>query len=350
MVMALMEDLRRTGHEVGLVSEAGSYALRTAAGLGMTVFEARFFRSRLDLSVSLRLARFIRGFAFDVVHVHGARAGFFAGFVPRNSGFPPFVYTVHGYHFLHKPTGIRHAAALAERRASFRSEETIFTSQHDLQVAIRWGILRNPARGTVICNGVRWQDVPGSGGADEKCVGFLGRLTHAKDPILFLQTLRILASEGFTAKIIGGGDMAHEIGRFIGQYGLEEAVRLTGPLSREQALTELAGVGLLLMTSRWEGTPLAALEAMHMGIPVVAADVSGMGEIIESGVTGALVRGRNPEDYAHAVREIACDFKFRLKLVDNAQKVARKRFSQDRVTSDYIALYKRVLANHRSAK
>ena len=88
---------------------------------------------------------------------------------------------------------------------------------------------------------------------------------------------------------------------------LSERVEFVGSLPRAQALERLRSVDVLLMPSLWEGMPLAALEAMAMGVPVVASAVGGLKEIIEDGRSGFLIDDRDPGRYAAAVRGLRAD-------------------------------------------
>src|SRR3712207_2688788 len=108
---------------LGLVTQANSYLFDEARSLGIECFGVDFFRSRVDARVPVKLHRFVRKFDPQLVHVHGSRAGFFhAGAATR----VPTVYTVHGYHFLHKgPVFVRWLALNAERVANRRAKRVV---------------------------------------------------------------------------------------------------------------------------------------------------------------------------------------------------------------------------------
>ncbi len=307
--------------------------------MGIAVSGIDFFRSRLDLSVTIKLRRLVRSFGPNVVHVHGGRAGFLAGMLSSNRKRSPVIYTVHGYHFLRKPWGVRHLAALAERRISGWADMTAFVCHYDRRLAKEWRILPEAERGTVVYNGIKLEDIPQKSLTDPTSIGFFGRLTYQKDPLLFVEMARILAAEGYTAKIVGGGDMERDVRRAIEMYGLADSVKLCGSLPRRKALTEIADSAVVVFPSRWEGLPIALLELMYMGIPIVAADVSGIPEIIENEVSGVLIEERDPRQYVPAIRKLAEDSEYRDRLVKNARRTVTEQFIQQRTTEQYMQLY-----------
>ena len=126
---------------------------------------------------------------------------------------------------------------------------------------------------------------------------------------------------------------------------LSERVEFTGSLPRAQALERLRAVDVLLMPSLWEGMPLAALEAMAMGVPVVASAVGGLKEIIEDGRSGFLVEGRDPGPYAAAVRRLIADPAERAGVVARAREVVAERFAWAAAQEAYLDLYRAALAS-----
>ncbi len=342
-VLALSRELLNDGLEVGVITQEDSYALSSARSFGLWTHGIDFFRSRFDLRVPINLWKAGRGFAPDIFHIHGSRAGFFFGLLTRGPGFSPVVYSIHGYHFLKKPWGVRHLAAGAERIASSRADCVIFVSGYDATVALDWRILSPAKRFVIIRHGLQTGDVPNQEKFDPYCIGFLGRLVYQKDPLLFVETMRILAGEGFTAKMVGGGDLESEVKTLISKYGLDYKVRVLGHLPRDQALREIAETGVVVMPSRWEGSPLALMEAMVMGVPVVAASVSGIPELIEDGVSGIMVPERDPQAYAAAVRRVVREPGVASQFREKARKRIQEKFGFSRMVSEYKSLYNQLV-------
>lgn len=216
-----------------------------------------------------------------------------------------------------------------------------------------------PDKITVIYNGVDLQrfrpaaEASGRGkrrrkwGLPEEApvVGGVGRLHQQKNFPLFLQVAREVVRELPEAcfVIAGEGPDRKDLESLARDLGIAAQVHFLGYVSD---ITELyPALDALLMTSRSEGTPLAVLEAMAMGVPVVAARVDGMAEVLEDGRDAYLVP---LEDLAQFVRR-TCSL-----LKDKATAGRFSRAGLDKVRSHYAAeamvrqvedLYRRYLEN-----
>jgi glycosyltransferase involved in cell wall biosynthesis len=322
---------------LGLLTQENSYLLNQAQSLGIECFGVNFFRSRLDARVPLNLRRVIRKFGPEFVHVHGGRAGFFYALTSTNVS---TVYTVHGYHFLHKsPFFIRKFALNAERMASRRAHRVIFVSKHDAEVARAYGLLTHSKRGVVIYNGIPLGQIPKANPREPERLGFIGRLEYPKDPLLFLDVMEHLPR--YSATIVGSGALEDKVRIEIERRGLSR-VRMLGTLSRSRTLQELSQLHTVIMTSRWEGLPLLPLEAMWAGVPVVATSVGGLSEIIENGESGLLVGSRSADDLARAVTQLTDDPALRERIVENARQRVATLFSEERMLFEITRVYQEI--------
>ena len=343
-VLALTGDLARHGGlQPAFVVQQGSYALAEAQRLGVETRGLDFARSRMPFAPARALRVAVDELTPDLVHVHGSRAGFFLACASRSSGLPPVVYTVRGYHFLGKPFGVRHAAALAERFAHSRADATVHVCRYDSELADRWHLVPRGAKRTVIYNGIDPAELPRAADTDLRCIAFLGRLSFQKDPQLLAGIAAGLARAGYRLRVIGGGESEAEFAARLRALGIADKVELLGALPRTLALAELASAGALVLPSRWEGLPIAPIEAMAIGVPVVAANVSGLPEIVESGVSGALIDARTPEPYVSALRALCEDLPLRARTIAAGRAVVESRFNRARNLEAHLALYASLL-------
>lgn len=335
IVLGLVEACLGAAMETHLLVQTGSYAAERGRALGATVHEADFFAGRFNRAAERRLVEVATAVQPDAIHVHGGRAAFFA-----RRGLPaPTVYTVHGYHFLRKPPLLRILGLLAERRAARMAAEIVFVCHFDQELCERMNLApRNTAK-QVIFNGVRVEDLGGDASPEPKRIAFLGRLTEQKDPGLAVATMAQLATEGYRMEMIGGGEMESEVRAEISQRGLDGSVSISGAVKREEALAKLRRAEAMLMTSEWEGLPVAVLEAMAIGVPVVASRVSGIPEIIEDGVDGVLVDSRDPADFAEGVRSLEGR---RQGIVAAAREKIERQFLWRDCAARHLELYRRL--------
>ncbi|MFI5384826.1 MAG: glycosyltransferase family 4 protein [Fimbriimonadales bacterium] len=339
MVLGILEHLARKGADVILVVDEGSYAAKEAVKMGVKTIELPFFRSRFDRETRRRLAETVRSVSPDVIHLHGTRAAFFAlgglkGLRARTA------YTVHGYHF-HRKNALAAALAIqAERMIARAVGEVVFVCKNDQDLATRLRILPSGKPTCVIYNGVRVEDLPRATGQDKNRVGFLGRLVRQKDPELIGAIALLLLERGYEPLIIGGGEEEPVVRRILGGETTTRAT-ITGMLPKEEALKALSTCGAMILPSRWEGFPVSILEAMGMGVPVIAAAVNGVPEAVRDGETGFLVSGRTAEDFC-APLEALKDEALRARITDAALRLVRKQFSMRACTAAHEELYARL--------
>jgi glycosyltransferase involved in cell wall biosynthesis len=98
----------------------------------------------------------------------------------------------------------------------------------------------------------------------------------------------------------------------------------------------------ILVTSRWEGFPLVVLEALCLGVPVVAPAVDGVTEVVEDGVSALLIDSRVPRELAAAVRRVTTDRALRGSLVARGRERVRSEFSEERMLAGIEDIYSHV--------
>lgn len=118
------------------------------------------------------------------------------------------------------------------------------------------------------------------------------RLTGWKGVDGLIQVLPELPETGLV--IVGDGPLRGELSAQARDLGVEGRVRFVGTIPKEQVLAYLRACDVFVLNSTYEGLPHVLLEAMAAGLPVIATDVGGTGEIVESGRNGLLVPPHDP--------------------------------------------------------
>lgn len=171
----------------------------------------------------------------------------------------------------------------------------------------------------------------------------LGSLKQAKNYPRLVDIAAALRDRGITARfrIAGEGPDRRAIERRIAEHGVQDMVALLGARSDAGAL--LRSSDLYLLTSDWEGMPIALLEALQAGLPVIAADVGACGEIIGcDGGCGFLVPPGDVDSYCERIAGLAQDAERRLAMAAAARARARG-FSITKSWAAYRALYAQVV-------
>jgi glycosyltransferase involved in cell wall biosynthesis len=178
--------------------------------------------------------------------------------------------------------------------------------------------------------------------ADRPLALFLGRLSPVKGPDVLVEALRPLRERGVRAAFVltGEGQLRGPLEDAVRAHGLQDEVVFTGPVPRERVAEYLAASDVLVLPSRSEGLPHAVLEAMALGLPVVASAVGGVPEVVQDGVTGALVPPEDPRALAAALEPLLIDAGLRARYGRAGQAAfARREHTWDRVARELDALY-----------
>lgn len=193
--------------------------------------------------------------------------------------------------------------------------------------------------------------VPSASAADAEAAPtllFPARLAPEKDPLLFVDTIAALRERGVTvsARMLGG-PMIETVRRHVGATGLADRITVLGSVADMRP--EYARADAVVLTSRTEGIPLALLEAMSCGLPVVAPDVGSVAEVVD-GRVGALVERRSAAGFANALEPLLRDASLRRRLGHVARARVVDGFSVERGARHFERLYRElVIASDRTS-
>jgi glycosyltransferase involved in cell wall biosynthesis len=315
---------------------------RVGCDVFITPMDEEIAWNSIQLAVELA-----RHHAVDLIHAHLPNAHILAGLVGKLTG-TPVVSTIHSRYLC------------SEQLAISRMTETnlLLICQEAYGQALALGI--PPERLTHIQNGVDLKrftpersrsefraalGIP----LDAPLIGFVGRLEWEKGPDNFVRLAERVLSRRPDAHfaLVGEGSMEAELEEMIAPRGLSKRIHLAG-VWRNIAQVYPA-FDLLAQTSRSEGMPLALLEAMACGLPVVAMDVGGVAEAVEVGVNGLICRRNDLDWMARKIIEIL-DEPETLKMWGRAaRKRAEKLFDLRVSVERTAALFERLAAGRKKA-
>ena len=177
--------------------------------------------------------------------------------------------------------------------------------------------------------------------AESQIVGYIGSFRRVKNPQLLLDAFTSVAQHNYRAHLvcIGDGPLRDEIAATTRNLALEHRVHLLGV--RSPAASYLQSFDVFVLPSLSEGCPLALLEAMGQGIPVIVTDSGGLTEIVTQLETGQVVPVGDEQLLAEAIARVLRDPELGARMAEQAKKVISERFSFDEMLSSYEALYQR---------
>jgi glycosyltransferase involved in cell wall biosynthesis len=141
---------------------------------------------------------------------------------------------------------------------------------------------------------------------------------------------------------VGDGPERGRLLQLAEQLGIRAHVRFWGFRGKIQQI--LACCDLFVNSSTTEGISVSILEAMSMGLPVVATAVGGTPSIVKSGGNGLLVAPGRPDQMANAMLWLLQDCELRYRMGDRGLEQVKERWSLERMAARYLELYQQVLA------
>jgi colanic acid/amylovoran biosynthesis glycosyltransferase len=175
----------------------------------------------------------------------------------------------------------------------------------------------------------------------------ISRLTPKKGLEYGLRAVAALVQEGVSVEytVIGDGPLRPKIERLAHDLGLANVVRLTGWKSRPEIVTALSQSDILLAPSvtaesgDQEGTPVAIMEALACGVPVVSTLHAGIPEVVQDGVSGYLVPERDVGGLANVIRRLARDPALRASMGQQGRAHIQERHNIGKLSSRLIEIY-----------
>jgi glycosyltransferase involved in cell wall biosynthesis len=163
----------------------------------------------------------------------------------------------------------------------------------------------------------------------------VGRLVHEKAYEILIQAIQLVVQDypDVVLVIAGSGILRDELQSSIDALHLADKIRLLG--DRQDIADLMTNADIYVMPSRSEGMPIALLEAMGSGLPVIATRVGGLGEVVEDRSQGILVPAEDPQELAKAILELLRDPALRSQLGRNARRRVEERYTTERMCRQY---------------
>ncbi len=186
---------------------------------------------------------------------------------------------------------------------------------------------RESAKGALAGGGADRQER--GGGAGDICIITVGRITFEKNQLMLLKAFDRIKDKFPSARVrvYGegiGGDAWKEMDAYIRQNGIAHRVEFMGSSSSLEK--EIVNAALFVLPSNYEGMSNALMEAMVMGLPVIATDCpcGGCATLIKEGISGFLVPTGDDVALAEAMERVLSDKKLAEKLSENAGRLSEK--------------------------
>ena len=300
-----------------------------------------------DVKAVIQAMRIIRKEKPDLVHCHSAKGGvigrYAAFFTGRKS-----VYTAHAFSFLSAESAKKQKVFLTLEKIAKLNSVLLGCSESER-------LLGMEKVGYTEKNAFAWNNAiprildkdiqePDEAIRHEKTVISIGRPSYQKNPLLMVEVMRRVHEKHPAVKfyLVGVGfysPMLDETKALIHQYGMDDCFVMVPWLSHAETLGYLKYAQVYLTTSLYEGLPIAVLEAMAMGKPVVSSDVIGNNDCVKDGENGYLLP-MDAERMADAVCRLLDDEALREKMGRASKELFEREFLIDNRIGELERIYR----------
>ena len=316
------------------------------ADIGIRVRLVNSVEGRADYVAPFRVARALRELRADVVHTHNTQPFLEGGLGAVLARTPTLVHTDHARLY---PDKFRYIAA--ERMMAHFAYRVVGVSDETTQALAHHHRI-SPRKLCTIPNGIdgkpfeisidqrakrRELGIEGDG----PVFGTIGRLVPQKGIDRLLHSMKLVVERRPDATLVlaGTGNKEDELKALAMTLGIADRVRFLG-LRRDVA--ELLKVfDVYVLSSVWEGLPIALLEALAASCPIVSTAVGGVPTVVTPGVNGELVPAGDAPALANALVELLGDSERLAAYRRGARRMFVERFTIEHMVSAYEKLYTR---------
>lgn len=306
---------------------------------------------KLSLSAVLTLCSHIKKNNISIIHTHGKGAGVYGRLLTLITGVP-HLHTPHGIHTANYGKLMRVIYYSYEKLTGFLNKTIIFVSPSEQETASKIGLWKNIPR-VIVPNGVSIINTPPDIEKKNKLrdsldtqhdalvIVALSRFDIAKN---MMEAANVAHQLKANSKIIfwflGDGDDRQSVQDWCTEHGIKN-VRFPGFVN--DPIKYLSSADIYLSTSRWEGLPLAVLEAMSLGIPVIASNVVGNKDAVSHDISGFLYPLGQPKIAAAYISELTSDNEKKMRLSHAATNRQKLLFSTETMIASTISIYKSLI-------
>jgi len=355
-LLSLIRQIDRDRYNLFLFTAQDGLLMEEALSLSdLTLHRSKYIKRSIDplkdLLALIEIVRFIKKNKIDVVHTHSSKAGVLGRWAGALARAKIIIHTVHGWSFndFQNPF-VRKLYQRLERISAKFTDKIVVVSNHDRQKGLdsrigsdrqyfllRYGIDRAQF-------GSKDSSIRKELGISEDAlvVGTIACFKPQKALEDFVQLAslarQVLPQARFL--MVGDGVLRQKIERLIAEFNLGPQFILVG--WRRDIPRILSAMDVFVLTSLWEGLPIAVLEAMASQVPVVATHTGGISEVIAEGKTGFLVPCHDMPSMLKKVRILLEDASLKSRIICDAKKCVDEKFDTKTLVRAYEDLYQKL--------
>ena len=280
------------------------------------------------------IRRVIKKIKPDVIHAHDMRASFVASRACKKI---PLISHIHNNAFDSRAISVKSIAYLLAARKA-KKIFWVSDSAYNGYTFHKYFAKKSEVLQNIIDVDALYKKMALDTNEYSYDLAYVGRLTYPKNPQRLMAVIEKMKAIKPDVKVavVGNGDLEDETHALAKEYGIEANVDFLG--FQSNPLKILHGSSSMVMVSRWEGTPMCALEAMALGVPIVSTPVDGLKTLIDIGENGYL--SDDDGELAKKIVEIAEDRELRDRLskytYEKAKRINNVEVYRQRVLDAYL--------------
>ena len=288
MMLNLLKGLDNNKYEIYVLSKPGGHLIDEIRNNNFHHIPLNSLHrdiSFLDIIAFIGMIRIFRKYGFDIIHTHSSKTGFLGRIAGRFARVPKIIHTAHGFPFHQfQPLYIQKFYQVMERFASRFCDKVVFVNNSERELAIAKNIVSSN-KALTIYNGIELPDInklKSTKKADDFVVGSVLRFWKQKNVINTVKVAINVCKNDTKINFVFIGDGEHFdiCKQMIKEAELEKRILLPG--WQNNILEWLIGFDVFLLFSKWEGLPISILEAMSVGLPIIASDIKGNNELVNN--------------------------------------------------------------------
>lgn len=304
---------------------------------------------RRNIAGSKALRRFVENNGNSIIHSHFQQGTYTALWLKHELNIPVVVRTAHNVVEWERGLLGKAKAAISDYiYPRYLDGEVGVSMAITEKLKIRYPSARKKLRPVLIYNGIGLPSTDELTGDNKRettvfTIGSVGRLAEQKGYTHLLAAIpQVLNRHPETRLVLlGDGEARSQLELQVRALGLESLVEIAGQVNN--VLERLKGFDLFVSSSLWEGLPTVIMEAMAVGVPVIATDIAGSREMISHKKNGWLVAPADPSSLANAICELMENTELR-QQISQAGKQSVKQYSIQEIAKSYKNLYDSLLA------
>jgi glycosyltransferase involved in cell wall biosynthesis len=355
-LLSLVQNIDKRKYSVFLLSGCKGYLKKEFEASG--AIESFKFLPHLDRGLDpwrdlvsfFGIYRYIKKNKFDIVHVHSPKASVLGRWAAFFAGTQNIFYTVHGWPF-HSYMNIVmfNIYRLIEKLTAFISNKIIVVSKADLDKGIQFRIA-NPDKFKLVHYGINteiftsvYKKRQNKKSINRNLILTVSCLKPQKGLSFFIAAAGELIKDNPNLRFViaGSGPLEAKVVRQIERKGLTGVVSLKGWV--RDIPEYLSQTGLFVLSSLWEGLPLALIEALVSGVPVVVTDTGGPKDILKNKEAGLIVEPASVKDLVLGIKDMLKKNMQDSIITDNKPKhIDISYWSQERMVKQTQEVYSEV--------